>query len=91
MQSLAHLLAAMAPCSRLYGYLGCQLRRARPGAGHQYARWARTYSSASYLAMVSDKEKLLNRVGRRVPNGAPLLHPGTAMGVGSLQCAHITP
>lgn len=71
MQSLAHLLAAMVPCSRLYGYLGCRLMAARPGADHQYARWAQTYSSAAYLSMVRDKENLLNRIGRRAPYGAP--------------------
>ena len=32
LQSLAHVLAAMAPCARLYAYLGCQLVAARPGA-----------------------------------------------------------
>ena len=60
----------MAPCARLYGYLGCQLMRSRPHAAHPYVRWAHTYSSAGYLGMVGDKEALLNRIGRRAPYGA---------------------
>jgi hypothetical protein len=39
----------MAPCSRLYGFLGCQLALAYPGASHQYSHWIDTYSSANYL------------------------------------------
>ena len=40
-QSLVHVLAAMAPCTRLYGYLGCQLARTqRAGApSHPYSHW----------------------------------------------------
>ena len=70
-QSLAHLLAAMVPCSRLYGYLGCQMVAARPRAAHQYMRWAHSYSSAGYLGMVRVKETLLNRIGRQAPYGTP--------------------
>jgi thiaminase len=39
----------MAPCSRLYGFLGCQLALAYPGASHQYSHWIDTYSSPEYL------------------------------------------
>ena len=60
----------MVPCSRLYGYLGCQMVLARPNASHQYSRWARSYSSAGYLGMVQVKETLLNRIGRQAPYGA---------------------
>jgi hypothetical protein len=48
-QGLAGILAAMAPCSRLYGFLGCQLALAYPGASHQYSHWIDTYSSPEYL------------------------------------------
>ena len=69
-QSLAHVLAAMAPCARLYAFLGCQLAAARPGAtNHKYSRWAATYSGAQYRAWVARKERLLDRCGRGVPFG----------------------
>jgi hypothetical protein len=34
-QSLVHVLAAMAPCTRLYGFLGCQLARSQRLTGRQ--------------------------------------------------------
>lgn len=71
LQSLAHVLAAMAPCARLYAYLGCQLAAARPGVSHKYARWAVTYSGAQYRGWVARKERLLDRCGRGVPYGEP--------------------
>jgi hypothetical protein len=35
LQSLVHVLAAMAPCTRLYGFLGCQLARSQRVTGAQ--------------------------------------------------------
>ena len=61
----------MAPCARLYAYLGCQLAAARPGASHRYTRWAATYSGAQYRGWVARKERLLDRCGRGVPYGEP--------------------
>lgn len=49
MQGLAGILAAMAPCARLYGFLGCQLALAYPNVNHQYSSWIKTYSSDDYL------------------------------------------
>ena len=65
------MLAAMAPCARLYAYLGCQLAAARPGTTHKYTRWAATYSGAQYRGWVARKERLLDRCGRGVPHGEP--------------------
>jgi thiaminase (transcriptional activator TenA) len=75
MARVARILAAMAPCSRLYGWLGCTLAAARvverwddggvrEGAGpHPFADWIATYSSADYLAAgPAAKEALLDRV-----------------------------
>ena len=63
------MLAAMAPCARLYAYLGCQLAAAQPAASHRYARWAATYSGAQYRSWVARKERLLDRCGGAVPYG----------------------
>lgn len=59
----------MVPCSRLYGYLGCQLAAAYPGAAHAYADWIDTYSSPDYLALPALKEKLFDRVAPREMEG----------------------
>lgn len=49
---VAEVLAAMIPCSRLYGYLGCTLAAAAAATGagrHAYSEWLDTYSGAEYL------------------------------------------
>lgn len=51
--NVAEVLAAVIPCSRLYGYLGCTLAVAHAGSPrHTYSDWVDTYSSREYL--VSD-------------------------------------
>jgi hypothetical protein len=48
--SVAEVLAAMIPCARLYGFLGCQLAAATRGQPrHTYSEWVDTYSGAEYL------------------------------------------
>jgi thiaminase len=48
--SVAEVLAAMIPCARLYGFLGCQLAAATRGQPrHAYSEWVDTYSGAEYL------------------------------------------
>jgi thiaminase len=54
------ILAAMTPCSRLYGFLGLELEAAFPHAQHTYRAWVDTYSSPDYLALPAAKEKLMN-------------------------------
>ncbi|GAX73274.1 hypothetical protein CEUSTIGMA_g728.t1 [Chlamydomonas eustigma] len=55
------MLAAMAPCARLYGYLGCQLARRWPESKTgPYADWVNTYSAPKYLALPDVMEKLLD-------------------------------
>ncbi|GIL79240.1 hypothetical protein Vretifemale_8627 [Volvox reticuliferus] len=66
---VAEILAAMLPCSRLYGFLGCALAAAHGaglGAGetpsHEYWEWVRTYSSSEYLAIPALKEAIFDRL-----------------------------
>ena len=52
--------AAMAPCMRLYGFLGGELA----GDGipqHQYADWIETYSSGEFQPLVERLESLIDR------------------------------
>lgn len=82
-QSLVEVMVAMAPCARLYGYLGCQLTRSLhnshfatsaaagngsgSGSDHPYSHWIRTYSSPSFCSMVAKQEAIINRYGRQLP------------------------
>ncbi|GLC44016.1 hypothetical protein PLESTB_000220200 [Pleodorina starrii] len=68
---VAEILAAMLPCSRLYGFLGCALAAAHGGNGagggaggpdHEYWEWVRTYSSPEYLAIPALKEAMFDRL-----------------------------
>ncbi|KAF5830719.1 hypothetical protein DUNSADRAFT_14125 [Dunaliella salina] len=65
--TVADILAAMAPCSRLYAWLGCMLADAYPGADHQYAEWMETYSSTGYTVLPDIKEGLLHELTRDQP------------------------
>lgn len=50
---LGEVLAAMAPCMRLYAFLGAQLDAAVPEAqraGNPYAGWIATYASPDFQA-----------------------------------------
>lgn len=67
---IAEVLAAMIPCSRLYGYLGCTLAAAAAATGagrHAYSEWLDTYSGAEYLVRtaqpLSSCAQLLTHVG----------------------------
>ena len=71
MQDVVHILAAMAPCSRLYGFLGCQLLAEFPGHDHEYSAWIETYSGANYLQLPDKKERLLNTLSTDAEFGQP--------------------
>ena len=54
------ITVAMAPCMRLYAFLGQQL--ARDGIpNHQYADWIRTYSHSDFEELVQKLEHLIER------------------------------
>lgn len=58
------ILTAMAPCSRLYGWLGVRLKEAGAdgGARSTGAAWIDTYAGAAYHAAPQAKEALLDRL-----------------------------
>ena len=59
MQGLVLLLAAMAPCIRLYGFLGARLKAAYPHAKHEFSEWVSGYASPAYLAEPIKHERML--------------------------------
>lgn len=86
LQELPCILAAMIPCTRLYAYIGCQLRAAALAAPTvirargPYASWIKEYSSDDFLALPALKEALLDKLGTAVPYGkhCPFIKTGLA-------------
>ncbi|MEM8604386.1 MAG: TenA family protein, partial [Cyanobacteria bacterium P01_H01_bin.121] len=63
-QPLGLTTVAMAPCMRLYAFLGERLaQRTRSEAiqDHAYTDWIQTYSSDEFLALVQQLEELVNQ------------------------------
>lgn len=61
--TLGELLAAMAPCMRLYYFLGLQLANEdRPT--HRYTSWIETYASPEFAQLVEQIEGLMDRYGQ---------------------------
>ncbi|MHC4470624.1 MAG: TenA family protein [Planctomycetota bacterium] len=59
---LSETIAAMAPCMRLYAFLGGEL--ARDGIpDHRYGRWVETYSSVEFVELADLLDGLLDRFG----------------------------
>ena len=61
--TLGELVAAMAPCMRLYYYLGSRLAdEGRPP--HAYTSWIETYAGPGFAGLVESIEGLLDRYGQ---------------------------
>ena len=75
LQGVDASLAAMAPCARLYGFLGCQLSSTY-GVSGPYADWIQTYSSDEYLVGVGKGES--GRRGGLTPT-RPNSNPGSTL------------
>jgi thiaminase/transcriptional activator TenA len=62
LEPVGHIAAAMAPCMRLYAYLGHQLAGdTKPE--NPYREWVETYSSAEFETLARRLEGLLDRYG----------------------------
>ena len=61
--TLGELVAAMAPCMRLYHYLGsCLAEEDHPP--HRYTSWIKTYTGAEFAELVDRIEGLMDRYGQ---------------------------
>ena len=54
---LGTVFAAMAPCMRLYAWLGAALDA---GAAGPYAQWVQTYANPTFEALATQLERLLD-------------------------------
>jgi thiaminase/transcriptional activator TenA len=64
---LGELCAAMAPCMRLYAYLGQSLAATGAGEQNPYAEWVRTYADPGFEALTVRLEGLLDRYAADTP------------------------
>jgi thiaminase (transcriptional activator TenA) len=62
---LGVLCAAMAPCSRLYAFLGSSLAAA--GVADAYREWADTYADPAFEDLAATLERLLDRYAADTP------------------------
>jgi thiaminase/transcriptional activator TenA len=62
LEPVGHIAAAMAPCMRLYAYLGQQLA-AQTKPENPYREWVITYSGPEFEALGRRLEELLDRYG----------------------------
>jgi thiaminase/transcriptional activator TenA len=58
LEPVGHAAAAMAPCMRLYAWLGQQLAPASPSS--PYREWVGTYADAGFDALADEIERLLD-------------------------------
>lgn len=90
-QSLVHVMVAMAPCMRLYAFLGSQLARTqrnnhivaasgstRGPRGHSYSHWIRTYTSAAYVKLPAAMECIIDKLGPAQNHGESIPAQDTA-------------
>ncbi|MCC9076693.1 TenA family protein [Litorilinea aerophila] len=63
-QEVGVTAAALAPCMRLYAYLGQRLAEQGPAADSAYREWIQTYSSPEFDALARRLEGLVDRYGR---------------------------
>lgn len=62
LEPIGHIPAAMAPCMRLYAYLGQSLKPIlKPTT--PYAEWVRTYSGPEFERLAQMLEQMLDRYG----------------------------
>jgi len=62
LEPVAHLCAAMAPCMRLYAWLGTELLPVA-AADSPYREWVETYASPVFQQLAGVLEALLDRLG----------------------------
>jgi thiaminase/transcriptional activator TenA len=62
LEPVGHIAAAMAPCMRLYAYLGQALRPVMAPAS-AYRDWVDTYGSSGFEGLAATLEELLDRYG----------------------------
>jgi thiaminase/transcriptional activator TenA len=61
--TVGEICAAMAPCMRLYAFLGQTLAAESSGRTHDYSEWIATYGSASFEHLAQQLEALLDPHG----------------------------
>lgn len=58
--SLGDIVAAILPCTKLYDFIGHQIKKAIPDHHHTYSEWIDVYSSDDISASTASLEEMLN-------------------------------
>jgi thiaminase/transcriptional activator TenA len=66
--AVAEICASMAPCMRLYAWLGQALAKTSLKTAGDYAEWIKAYSSPDFAALAARLESLLNRYAADKPS-----------------------
>lgn len=65
-QEIGMTTVAMAPCMRLYCFLGQALAQSSP-SNHQYSDWIRTYSSSDFAGLAEQLDRLIEQYAHPTP------------------------
>ena len=60
--TLAEIAAAICPCSKLYSFIGQQIKKAIPDHHHAYSEWIDTYSAESATEGAALLEKIIDEL-----------------------------
>ena len=60
--TLAEIAAAICPCSKLYCFIGQEIKKAIPDHHHTYSEWIDTYSAESAIERNAVLEKIIDEV-----------------------------
>lgn len=60
--TLAEIAAAICPCSKLYSFIGQQIKKAIPDHHHAYSEWIETYSAESATENSAMLEKIIDEL-----------------------------
>lgn len=58
--SLSDIVAAVLPCTKLYDFIGHEIKKTIPDHHHTYSEWIDTYATDEMIASTSLLEKMLN-------------------------------
>ena len=67
LKSVGETCAAMAPCMRLYAFLGQSLAEEGYDEGNRYAEWIETYADEGFEGLANGLEVLLDRYASETP------------------------
>lgn len=88
LESAGETCAAMAPCMRLYSFLGHELERGGVDTGNPYVEWVETYSDPEFEGLAVTLEGLLDRYAEDTPAARERYRRAMRLEVGFFEAAY---